>query len=103
MAEEKEQPKAKTAAEKKAEKDKVPKPEIAIAAPDLGNILSIVGHVATGSLDMKAAKQKLRDWVAGLNDEQKEQLKTDSDRVSRTLVAASEALSQELSTLVVSL
>jgi hypothetical protein len=89
----------KSVAEKQAEKDKVPAIQTLLPA----KIFGMVGQVGSGAASLKDVKQALREWVGELDDEEKEQLKKDAEQISRTLTLAAEGLSQELSTLVVSL
>jgi hypothetical protein len=89
----------KTVAEKKRDKDKIPLVRSKLPPA----VFTLGGRVAAGEMGMKEAREELRRWVAALTDEEKEQLKSDSDRISRTLVLAAEALGQELTILVASL
>jgi hypothetical protein len=67
------------------------------------SVFTLLGDVSSGRKTMADAKQELRRWVAGLTEEEKEQLKVDVNRICQVMVLAAEGLSQELQTLTVSL
>lgn len=68
-------------------------------------VYQLAAFAASGSISMAEAKRRLREWFKkqefdAKDQEVKQQLFTEAERVTRQLAMASEALSQEFTTIV---